>query len=84
MKNKVIHKRILEGVVTSDKMNKTITVAVSRFKKHTVYKKYFSVLKKYKAHDENNVFKIGNKVRITESKPISKNKKWTVILEEKK
>jgi small subunit ribosomal protein S17 len=83
MKNKVVYKRILEGVVTSDKMNKTITVAVSRFKKHSVYKKYFSVIKKYKAHDENNSFKVGNKVKIRESKPISKDKRWTVIEEEK-
>jgi len=83
MKNKVVHKRILEGVVSSDKMDKTITVAVSRFKKHPVYKKYFSVIKKYKAHDENNNFKVGDKVRIAESKPISKDKKWVVIEEGK-
>ncbi len=83
MKNKVVHKRILEGIVSSDKMNKTITVAVSRFKKHPVYKKYFSVIKKYKAHDENNSFKVGDKVKIRESNPISKDKRWTVVEEEK-
>ncbi len=81
MKNKVVHKRILEGTVSSDKMDKTVTVVVSRFKKHPIYKKYFSVVKKYKAHDEDNTFKVGDKVKIKESKPISKNKKWVVVIE---
>jgi len=79
MKNEVVNKRILEGVVTSDKMNKTVTVAVSEFKKHPLYKKYYNILKKYKAHDEDNSVKVGDRVRIAESRPISKDKKWKVI-----
>jgi len=83
MKTKVVNKRILEGVVSSDKMDKTVTVEVSMFKKHPIYKKYFSVIKKYKVHDENNDFKVGDKVKIVESKPISKDKKWMVIEKKK-
>ena len=79
MKNEVVHKRILEGVVVSDKMNKTVTVGVSNFKKHPVYKKYYNVIKKYKAHDEENSFKIGDKVKIQESRPVSKDKRWVVV-----
>jgi len=79
MKKEVINKRILEGVVTSDKMAKTVTVAVTRLKKHPTYKKYYKVIKKYKAHDEDDSVKIGDKIRIMESRPISKDKKWIVV-----
>ena len=72
-------KRILKGVVVSDKSDKTITVLVSRKVMHPVYKKYIKRSKKYSAHDENNKFKIGELVTIQESKPISKTKKWVVI-----
>tara|TARA_B100000530_G_scaffold248331_1_gene163036 strand:+ start:354 stop:581 length:228 start_codon:yes stop_codon:yes gene_type:complete len=72
-------KRILKGVVVSDKSNKTITVLVSRKVMHPVYKKYIKRSKKYSAHDENNKFKIGELVTIQESKPISKTKKWVVV-----
>jgi len=72
-------KRVLKGVVVSDKSDKTVTVLVSRKVMHPVYKKYIKRSKKYSAHDENNKFKIGELVTIQESKPISKTKKWIVI-----
>ncbi len=70
--------RLLKGVVISDKMDKTIVVSVSRLKKHPRYKKRYRVNKKYKAHDEKNEFKIGDRVIIRECRPVSKDKKWTV------
>jgi small subunit ribosomal protein S17 len=70
--------RRLSGVVVSDKMDKTIVVSVSRFVKHPLYGKYYQVTKKYKAHDENNKYKTGDKVEIVETKPISKDKKFKV------
>ena len=72
-------KKILTGVVISDKPNKTITVMVERKYSHPVLKKVIKVRKKYNAHDENNVFKTGDKVSIIESKPFSKNKKFQVM-----
>jgi small subunit ribosomal protein S17 len=72
-------KKILTGVVVSDKPNKTITVVVERKYSHPVFKKVIKVRKKYNAHDENNKFKTGDKVSIIESKPFSKNKKFQVI-----
>ena len=76
-------KKILTGVVISDKPNKTITVIVERKYQHPVLKKIVKVRKKYNAHDENNKFKNGDKVSIIESKPFSKNKKFEVIGETK-
>ena len=73
-KNKII-KRILQGTVISDKMDKTIVVLVERIKQHPRYKKRYKVRKKYKAHDPENKYKVGDKVQIQESKPISKDKK---------
>ena len=72
-------KKILTGVVVSDKPNKTITVLVERKFSHPVLKKVIKVRKKYNAHDENNKFKTGDKVSIIESKPFSKNKKFQVM-----
>jgi small subunit ribosomal protein S17 len=72
-------KKILTGVVVSDKPNKTITVVVERKFSHPVLKKVIKVKKKYNAHDENNKFKTGDKVSIIESKPFSKNKKFQVM-----
>ena len=72
-------KKILTGIVVSDKPNKTITVMVERKFSHPVLKKVIKVRKKYKAHDENNKFKAGDKVSIIESKPFSKNKKFQVM-----
>ena len=72
-------KKILSGIVVSDKPNKTITVLVERKYQHPVFKKVVKVRKKYNAHDENNKFKNGDKVTIIESKPFSKNKKFQVM-----
>ncbi|MXP14455.1 30S ribosomal protein S17 [Altererythrobacter confluentis] len=72
-------KRILVGTVTSDKMNKSVTVKVERKVKHPLYGKIIRRSKKYHAHDENNVHKVGETVRIEETKPISKTKTWRVL-----
>ncbi len=72
-------KKILTGVVVSDKPNKTITVLVERKYSHPLLKKVIKVRKKYNAHDKNNKFKTGDKVSIIESKPFSKNKKFQVM-----
>ena len=75
-------KRILQGVVVSDAMDKTVVVRVERRVMHPVYKKFIRRSKKYSAHDETNSVKIGDVVRIQECRPISKNKSWTVVTEE--
>ena len=72
-------KRVLRGVVTSDKMQDTVVVAVSRYTKHPKYKKYMKSVKKYHAHDKGNNFAIGDKVEIQETTPISKMKRFEVI-----
>ena len=72
-------KKILTGIVVSDKPNKTVTVLVERKYQHPVLKKVIKVRKKYNAHDEKNKFKSGDKVSIIESKPYSKNKKFEVM-----
>ncbi len=72
-------KRVLTGRVTSDKMDKTITVLVDRRIMHPLYKKFIRRSKKYAAHDEENSCKIGDLVRIEECRPISKRKTWLVI-----
>ena len=76
-------KKILTGVVVSDKPNKTVTVLVERKYQHPVLKKIIKVKKKYNAHDENNKFKNGDKISIIESKPFSKNKKFEVMGDKK-
>ena len=72
-------KKILTGIVVSDKPNKTVTVLIERKYQHPVLRKVVKVKKKYNAHDENNKFKNGDKVSIIESKPFSKNKKFQVM-----
>jgi len=72
-------KKILNGVVISDKPDKTITVIVERKYQHPILKKVVKVRKKYNVHDEKNKFKNGDKVTIIESKPFSKNKKFQVM-----
>ena len=72
-------KRILTGTVVSSNTNKTIVVKVTRRVQHKLYKKIISQSKKYHAHDENNSFKVGDIVKIIESKPISKLKSWIVF-----
>ena len=74
-------KRILHGVVVSDKQDKTVVVSVERQVMHPVYKKFVKKSKKYAAHDENNQFKVGDTVRIIESRPLSKTKTWTVLVD---
>ena len=72
-------KRILQGVVVSDKQDKTVVVSVEPQVMHPVYKKFVKRSKKFAAHDENNQFKVGDIVKIEESRPYSKTKTWTVI-----
>jgi small subunit ribosomal protein S17 len=72
-------RRVLQGTVVSDKMDKTVTVLVERRVMHPKYKKYVKKSSKYAAHDEGNVCKAGDAVSIEECRPISKNKSWKVI-----
>jgi small subunit ribosomal protein S17 len=72
-------KRVLQGTVVSDKNDKTVVVKVERRYTHPVMQKTVRSTKKYKAHDENNTFKVGDTVLIEESKPISKDKRWVVL-----
>ncbi|HEB78863.1 MAG TPA: 30S ribosomal protein S17 [Rhodospirillales bacterium] len=72
-------RRVLQGVVVSDKMDKTIVVKVERKVKHPLYKKFIRRSKKYAAHDEGNAAKIGDVVKIRECRPLSKRKSWEVI-----
>ena len=72
-------KTTLKGVVVADKMDKTVVVSVSRFIKHPLYGKFYKVSKKYKAHDEKNEYKTGEKVEIFETKPLSKDKRFQVV-----
>ena len=74
-------KRILQGVVTSDKNEQTITVLVERRFKHPLLQKTVRSSKKYRAHDADIKFKVGDTVRIEECAPISKTKRWTVVVE---
>ncbi|MBS1239065.1 MAG: rpsQ [Deltaproteobacteria bacterium] len=66
------------GVVVSNKMNKTVIVSVERLVKHQMYQKYVRRQTKYAAHDETNICQIGDKVQITESRPLSRSKRWRV------
>ena len=72
-------KRILQGVVVSDKGDKTVVVRVERRVMHPVYKKFITRSKNYAAHDEHNTYREGDTVRIEESRPISKRKRWIVL-----
>ena len=79
MEKIVTKKRKIIGVVASDKMAKTRVVVVERLKKHSKYLKYYKVSTRFKAHDENNEYKTGDKVVIEESRPLSKEKRWKII-----
>jgi small subunit ribosomal protein S17 len=72
-------KRVLMGQVVSDKMDKTIVVAIQRRKLHRLYKKFVSMTKKVKAHDQGNECKIGDTVRVIECRPLSKDKRWRLL-----
>jgi len=73
-----VYRRKLIGRIRSDKMDKTVIVEVVRFKREGIYKKYVRVRKRYKAHDEKNEFKTGDRVDIIESRPLSREKRWAV------
>lgn len=79
MEKTITKGKVLEGTVVSDKMDKTVIVAVGRFIKHPKYGKYITRTKRYKAHDENNSFKVGDKVSIREIRPVSKDKAFEVV-----
>lgn len=70
--------RTLEGTVVSDKMTKTVVVEVNRLKKNQMYKKYYKVSARYKAHDEKGECHTGDKVVISETRPLSRDKRWVV------
>lgn len=72
-------KKRLQGAIVSDKMNKTRVVAVTRLKKHPRYQKYYKVTRKFKAHDEKNEYKAGDRVIIEETRPLSREKRWRII-----
>jgi small subunit ribosomal protein S17 len=72
-------RRVMQGVVVSDKMEKTVVVRVERRVMHPLYGKFVKRSKKYLAHDEENVHKIGDKVRIRECRPLSRRKCWEVL-----
>lgn len=72
-------KRELEGVVVSNKMQKTVVVELKKRVKHPIFKKYYTVRKKYKAHDEKSACQMGDAVLIRESRPLSRTKRWVVV-----
>ena len=72
-------RKVYRGVVVSDKMDKTITVRIDTKKTHPLYGKRVKYSKKFKAHDENNECNIGDKVRIMETRPLSKDKRWRLV-----
>jgi small subunit ribosomal protein S17 len=72
-------RKVREGLVVSNRMDKTVVVAVETKKIHTLYKKAVKVTRRYKAHDESNDCKIGDKVKIVETRPLSREKRWRVI-----
>jgi small subunit ribosomal protein S17 len=71
--------RKLKGKIVSDKMQKTRVVAVTRLKLHPKYKKYYKITRRFKAHDENNEYKVGEEVIMEETRPLSKDKRWRII-----
>ena len=77
MKNQGMKRQVV-GIVVSDKMNKTVVVQVERLVKHQLYQKYIKRRAKFAAHDENNTCSVGDKVLITESRPLSRTKRWRV------
>lgn len=72
------HRKTRIGIVASDKMDKTVVVSITRRYKHPKYKKYVKEMKRYKAHDEQNECRVGDKVLIEETRPLSKQKRWRV------
>ncbi|WP_341279781.1 30S ribosomal protein S17 [Paenibacillus sp. FSL H8-0537] len=72
-------RKVLVGKVVSDKMDKTVVVAIETYKKHSLYHKRIKSTKKFKAHDENNTAKIGDVVKIMETRPLSKDKRFRLV-----
>ena len=79
MENKRNDRKVREGIVVSDNMDKTVVVAEATMKLHKLYKKRLKATKKYKSHDENNDCNVGDKVKIMETRPLSKDKRWRVV-----
>ncbi len=79
MEKKITKAKVLSGTVVSDKMKDTIVVLVERYEKHPKYEKFISFNKKFKAHDAGNTAKIGDKVQIVETRPISKDKHFKLV-----
>lgn len=79
MTTKTNNNKILKGVIVSDKMDKSVVVAVTRFVKHKKYQKYMKITKKFKAHDEDNSAKVGEIVNLRQTRPISKDKRFEII-----
>ncbi len=79
MPNNESKKRKLQGIVVSDKMLKTRVVAVEGTRKHPKYQRLYTVTSRFKAHDENNEYKVGDKVVIEETRPLSRDKRWRII-----
>lgn len=73
------YRKVRSGVVVSDKMDKTVVVAVETFARHELYNRRVKQTKRFKAHDEENVCGVGDKVRIMETRPLSKDKRWRVV-----
>ena len=76
---KIVIKKRFNGVVVSDKMDKTIVVRIDRVRQHPKYKKRYTVSKRYKVHDEKNQYKEDDKVTFVECRPLSKDKRWRVV-----
>jgi len=72
-------RKVIQGIVTSNAMDKTIVVKVSRRLRHPLYGKFIKKSKSFKAHDENNTSRVGDEVKIIESRPISKDKRWRLL-----
>ena len=72
-------RKVRQGIVVSDKMDKTVVVAVERKVPHKLYKKSINTTTKFKAHDENNECKVGDKVKVMETRPLSKDKRWRLV-----
>ncbi len=81
---KKIIKKKFNGIVVSDKMDKTVVIRVDRVRIHPKYKKRYTVSKRYKVHDENNKFKVDDKVTFIECRPLSKDKRWRVLYDTRK
>ena len=79
MGNTALTRRVLQGIVVSSKMDKTVVVEVKTYKTHPIYKKRVQYRKKFKAHDENNEAHVGDTVQIMQTRPLSKDKCWRVI-----